>query len=53
MPLTPLRTPLKPLYASNSDIKARVALNEAILAKNATSYILTLNDVSLITIKYK
>jgi hypothetical protein len=53
MPLTPLRTPLKPPHANNSNVKARVALNKATLAKNAISYILTLNDISLITIRYK
>jgi hypothetical protein len=42
MLLTPLRTPLKPLHASNSDIKTRVALSEAAL----------IGYISLITIKY-
>jgi hypothetical protein len=44
MPLTPPRT---------LPVEARVALDEAALAENATGYISTLNDVSLITIRYK
>jgi hypothetical protein len=53
MPLTLLKTPLKPFHASNSNIKTRVSLSEAALVKNTISYILTLNNVFLITIKYK
>jgi hypothetical protein len=46
MLLTPPRISLKLLYASNSDIKTKVALSEAALTKNTISYIF------LITIKY-
>jgi len=44
MPLTLPRTPLA---------EARVALDEAVLAENATGHISTPNDVSLITIRHK
>jgi hypothetical protein len=53
MPLTPPRTPPEPPHAGNSDAEARVAVDEAALAENATGYISTPNDVSLITIRHK
>jgi hypothetical protein len=53
MPLTPPRTPPEPPHAGNSDAEARVALDEAALAENATGHISTPNDVSLITIRHK
>jgi hypothetical protein len=53
MPLTLLRTPLEPPYTSDSNIKIRVALSKAALTKNTIDYILTLNNISLITIRYK
>jgi hypothetical protein len=45
--------PLKLFYINNNNIKVKVTLNKAVLIKNIISYILTLNNVSLIIIKYK
>jgi hypothetical protein len=53
MPLTPPRTPPEPPHAGNSDTEERVALGEAALAENTIGHMSTLNDVSLITIRYK
>jgi hypothetical protein len=53
IPLTLPRTPPEPPYTSNSNIETRVSLGETALTKNTIGYILTPNDISLITIRYK
>jgi hypothetical protein len=53
MPLTLLRMPPGPPYTSNSNIETRVALDKAVFTKNTIGYILTLNNISLIIIRYK
>jgi hypothetical protein len=53
MPLTLPRMLPEPPYAGNSDIETRVSLGKAVLAENTIGHILTLNDISLIMIRYK